>query len=45
MRTTEINKDGKTIKKSKILDSCICSLSPEMVVLILTVFERKGGET
>ena len=45
MRTTKTNKEGKKSKKSKISYSCICSLSPEMVVLTLTAFERKGGET
>ena len=45
MRTTKTNKEGKKFKKSKISNSYLCSLSPEMVVLTLTAFERKGGET
>ena len=45
MRTTKINKERKKFKKSKISSFHLCSLSPEMVVLTLTAFERKGGET
>ena len=45
MRTIKTNKEGKKYKKFKISNSYLCSLSPEMVVLTLTAFERKGGET
>ena len=44
MRTTQTKKTEIT-KKFKISVSSIYPLSPTRVVLALTTFEKKGGET